>query len=318
MVKNAIALLCRYPDNIWLNFLNNFHEYDVFIIIDENKYDYYELYKQVNHRLKIIQIDDDYCKNNGFYNFVYPTGSLPNKPLSWDKALFYFTKVNTNYNNVWFIEDDVFLLKESVLLNIDSRYTNSDLLTPSHYLNYDGDLSTWNLWFTMKDDISLPWAKSMTCACRVSNKLLQSMDNYRRHHNKLFFHETMFNTIALHNNLLVETPDELSTIHYRTSWDLNNLNLNNLYHPVKNYYDQLVVKMNNNIYYDNLFNNVDYSRIESFNFDYGLFLTRYYNLPERFNFCCYRENNNKREWCDQDIIWHWINHGQYENCKYKD
>ena len=82
--NSAIALLCRYPDNIWLNFLENFSKYDIYIIIDENKNDYDELYKQINHKLNIIQIDDNYCIQNGFYNFVHPTSNLPNKPLSWE------------------------------------------------------------------------------------------------------------------------------------------------------------------------------------------------------------------------------------------
>jgi len=146
--NSAIALLCRYPDNIWLNFLENFSKYDIYIIIDENKNDYDELYKQINHKLNIIQIDDNYCIQNGFYNFVHPTSNLPNKPLSSD---------------------------------------------------------------------------------------------------------------------------------------LDTLNLNYLYHPMKNYIDQLKVKMNNYIYYDNLFNNINYNNKNNYPFKFNelLFLSK--NLPEGFD-----------------------------------
>jgi len=312
---NAVALLCRYPDNIWLNFLNNFNKYDIYIIIDENKNDYDELYKHLNHKLNIIQIDDNYCIQNGFYNFVHPTPNLPNKPLSWDKALLYFTRINRLYNHIWFIEDDVFILREDVLLNIDNKYINSDLLTPFHHVNYDGNLTSWNLWYTIKDKISLPWARSMTCACRASNKLLKLMDNYRLQNNKLFFHEAMFNTIALQNNLLVETPEELSTIHYRTEWDINNLNLNYLYHPIKNYIDQLTLKMNNNIYYDNLFNNINYNNIQHYKFNELLFLSKH--LPEGFNISIYKKYDDLKFFSDEELIYHFFKYGQYESRIYK-
>jgi len=321
MNKNAIAILCRYPSNIWLNFFENFNEYDIYIIIDENVYDYYELYKNYNFKLKFVQIDDNFCKNNGFYNFVYHgiLSNTSNKPFAWDKALLYFTIIKPDYNNVWFIEDDVFLLKESVLINIDNKYLDSDLLTPFHHLNYDGNLNTWDFWFIMNDiPLPLPWARSMTCACRASNKLLKLMNNYRKDHNKLFFHEAMFNTISLQNNLIVDTPEELSTIHYRDNFDLNNLNLNYLYHPIKNYHDQLSVREKNSIYYHNCFNDIDYSKRRPFNNNIGLFLLRNYILPEGFNFCCYRENNDMKNWCDEDIVWHWFTYGQYEHRKYKD
>jgi hypothetical protein len=42
------------------------------------------------------------------------------------------------------------------------------------------------------------------------------------------------------------------------------------------------------------------------------------NLPEGFNFCCYRENNNMKDFNDESIIFHWFKYGKFENRKYKD
>ena len=76
--------------------------------------------------------------------------------------------------------------------------------------------------------------------------------------------------------------------------------------------------MDNSIYYDNLFNNINYNNLENYNNDIKLFLLRYYKLPEGFNFCCYRENSGLRDWDDKSIIWHWFHYGIYEGRKYKD
>ena len=45
----------------------------------------------------------------------------------------------------------------------------------------------------------------------------------------------MFNTIALHNNLIVKDIKELKTIKWRkeNGWQKHEININNLYHPVK-------------------------------------------------------------------------------------
>ena len=52
-------------------------------------------------------------------------------------------------------------------------------------------------------------------------------------HNTLFFCETVFNTIALHNRLAVKDIQELKTITWRRFWKNHEIKKTNLYHPVK-------------------------------------------------------------------------------------
>ena len=54
----------------------------------------------------------------------------------------------------------------------------------------------------------------------------------------------MFNTVALHNNLYVKTIQELSTIIWRKKggWQQNDINKNNLYHPVKCIKQQYILR----------------------------------------------------------------------------
>ena len=78
----------------------------------------------------------------------------------------------------------------------------------------------------------------MICAIRVSNKLLKLINNYACLNNSLFLDEALFNTIAIQNKLNIITPPELSTIHYKKEWDFYEINISNLYHPMKNIYQQ--------------------------------------------------------------------------------
>ena len=60
MSKNKIALICFKPNDIYLDFLNKFSNYEVYIIIDDNSVNYALLYQQkygINNKLKIYSKD---------------------------------------------------------------------------------------------------------------------------------------------------------------------------------------------------------------------------------------------------------------------
>jgi hypothetical protein len=314
----AIVLITRSPDNVWLNFLNNFSHYDIYVSIDNTDKDFTKLYDKVKSKITFIQISDEYCKSFGYKNALIPTGSIPNKPTAWDKALFYFSLIRPNYKHVWFIEDDVFFLKESVIKNIDDNYEESDLLTPFNDINDSGTMSGWENWYTIAGKMNTPWCRSMVCACRLSNRLLGLVKKYVDDKHTLVYHEAFFNTLAYQNNYKIDNPQQLSTVHYNTRWDENNLNLDYFYHPIKNIQIHNSLRHKNCVFFDNLFNNVNYLEIEKFYFDAGVFILRHYQLPDGFNFCCYRENNDMRNWSDEAIAWHWFTYGQRESRKYKD
>lgn len=314
----AIVLITRNPDNVWLNFLNNFNCYDTYVSIDNTSKDFAKLFDKTKSKINFIQMADNYCKSYGYQNALIPIGNIPNKPTAWDKALFYFCLIRPNYKHVWFIEDDVFFLKESVIENIDNNYQDSDLLTPFNDINTDGHMNGWENWYTVAGKMNTPWCRSMVCACRLSNRLLQLVKQYVNDKHTLVYHEAFFNTLAYQNKYKIDNPQELSTVHYNTLWDENKLNLNYLYHPIKNVQIHNRLRCDNWIYFDNLFNDINYSEVEKFNFDIGTFILRHFILPDGFNFCCYRENNDMKNWSDNSIAWHWFTYGQFENRKYKD
>ena len=233
-MRKALCLLTKIPNEIWLKFLDNFKEYDIFIIIDDNEIDYNEKYKNVYKNMKLIQIDNRICYSYGYTNCNSAVG-FPDV-ISWDKSLYLLNEIETKYEYVWLIEDDVFFRDENVLLKIDEMYNETDLLTSFHHITHSNDNLNdwWNHWVNIIDRIELPWAHSMVCACRLSRKLLTEVVKYKNKKGHLFFIEAMFNTIVLQNNLTIENPTSLSTIHWRTSWNLNDINYDNLYHPIKN------------------------------------------------------------------------------------
>lgn len=237
--KYAFCLITIKPNDIWLEFLQSFTStYDVYIMIDDNTYDCTEnIIKYPN--IRFIQIDDVVCKNNGYSNSSY---IIKSEPISWDKALYYFTLENRNYNNVWFCEDDVYIRSVELIENIDNKHYNADLICEKIVLNTTGNLNTWPHWSQAEDYIDLPWAKSMVCCCRLSLKLLDSINMYTNKHNKLSFIELLFPTIAHQNNMIIETPPQLNTIHYNKKWNKDNIDKAKIYHPFKTVDDHVYMR----------------------------------------------------------------------------
>jgi hypothetical protein len=235
-MKQAICLLCKMPNPIWLNFLENFKNYDIFIIIDDNDVDYNEIYASNYTNLKLIQIQNEICYQFNYTNCNSAVG-FPNV-IAWDKAIYLMNEIEKTYEYIWFIEDDVFISDENVIINIDKQHTSVDLLSAFHDTNNSDDINKmnewWNHWVNIIHKIHLPWAHSMVCACRVSRKLLQKVNEYKNKLGTLFFIEAMFNTIAMQNELSIQNPRELETIHWNTRWDISKIDFKNLYHPIKN------------------------------------------------------------------------------------
>ena len=230
MKKNCVCLICHKPNDIWFEFLSTFTKYDVYIVIDDNAKDYkkhYEKYININ----IIQVQNEECIKTGFMNTCYIT--IRKNVTGWSKALYYFSEINTEYDQVWFFEDDVFFYNEVSLTNIDSKYMKSDLLSSCYGENATGDKS-YGHWKKIDINFSPPYYGAMICSVRTSKDLLSKIKDYANKHKTLFFSEALFPTICKHYNLQYDTPNELINIVYRRDYKDRDINKFNLYHPVKN------------------------------------------------------------------------------------
>jgi hypothetical protein len=237
--KTAICVLTRYYSQYWVDVLNTFTNYDCYLVIDDNTNIYDESTQTGN--VRIIQVPDEVCYQSNYYKSS--TWSNLKDIVAWDRALYYFNRVNTDYENIWFTEDDVFFHSHTIFKTIDDKYPSSDLLCAFHEINPTGDIHAgWNHWINVIHRIGTPWAHSLIAVSRLSRRLLQRVDDYLsdRH---LMFIEALFNTLCLHHNYVVDNPTEMTTtIHYDTKWDIDNIDFTKLYHPIKKIEDHIYIR----------------------------------------------------------------------------
>ena len=267
-MKDCICILSIKPHEIWINFLKKMYnkynkKFDIYIIVDDNS----KIYESPPE-IKIIQLDDNIVKNSSFINSCICT--IQKTPISWDKALYYFCK-NNNYNNYWFIEDDVFIPTIDIINNLYENYVldDVDVIVNAYHENniYKKDWHWHNMY--IKEDInktyfSLPWYLGLVPFIRLSKKMLDLINEFVKENNRLLFIEFFFVTLALSNNLVVKQIQQLGILEWEKNYFYENKNgvislkkhlitdKNKVYHPIKNIEDHLILrssKINHVIYF---------------------------------------------------------------------
>lgn len=238
MTRRAIALLTRKPNSKWLDFLYHFKNYDIFVVIDDNTENYKKLYDVLYPKINFIQIKNEECVAHGFIDSSSAT-LLP-RIVAWDKALLFFSTKCLDYDQIWFIEEDVFILSENVLLELDNEFREHDILSKNHNVKTEDKVLDWH-WKHVNGKISLPWACSLIPICRLSSVLLKKIREYANTRGHLFFIEAMFNTLAEQNNLLIGGKDTGGKMEKFRLIDhmgdserlINDENKMYLFHPIK-------------------------------------------------------------------------------------
>jgi hypothetical protein len=227
----ALCLITFKPNEKreYLKFLESFEHFDIYVIIDDNSHDYENLKNEFN-RIKFIQIGDDICVNSGFIDISFIT--LRKNVTGWDKAIYYFTKINSNYSNVWFFEDDVYFNSENTIIKLDSKYKDEDILCNCSFEK--AKLNEW-LWHLIDINFEPPYFCGMMCCIRLSKKYMNCISDYIDKNKTMFFLEAFFPSIAKHYGLkLIENPIEFKTITHRNAVPHHNeIDIDYLYHPVK-------------------------------------------------------------------------------------
>ena len=231
--QNCICMMCIKPSQIWIDFLLEIKkkdDYDIFILVDDNSQQYHI------DGLHVIQLGDQICKECGFFNsnFCVKKG----EPSCWDKMFFYFSYHN-NYQNYWIIEEDVFIPTVETIRRIDKKYSSkkNTVLIRSNEIKESDAVLDWH-WKHMKFrktyPFKLPWFKSMVCALRLPNCFFRECKQFVLDKKRLFFIEFFINTLAEKRKIKIETIDELSEIHFRKKYTLDDFqNKNKMYHDVK-------------------------------------------------------------------------------------
>lgn len=234
-MKKALVLITKVPSIPYLQFLDTFTHYDVFVVIDSSEYDITEI-TTTYPKIQYIQINSDECERNHYCNSS--TITLEKSVSGWDKSLYYFSTMNTNYDYVWFMEDDVFIYNENTLLQMDEKYNNADVLCNSNY--GEAKLEEW-LWDKISIEIPYPYYCGMVCCSRLSSALLKCIQNYTIKYKTLFFIEAMFPTLAKYHRLeTVIDPTEMLTITWNEK--ATNYNTTNIFHPNKDIFEHAVIR----------------------------------------------------------------------------
>ena len=207
-------------------------EYDFYICIDKgDKSDI-----KINHNdenITLLFVNGKRSEDHGFHSSVL---YFQGRACSRDKALYYFSIEKKDYDNVWMIEDDVFFYNLETIKRLDRRYPSSDLLTKQFDIvrnEREKNEMRWDNWHFLTDKIGFPWTKGMICVIRVSSSLLSAIRGYALKNKTLLFDESMFTTLSLHSNLIVETPSEFQEVDYYDHINWNYLNKTHFLHPVK-------------------------------------------------------------------------------------
>lgn len=247
-MKNCVCIVCRLPNQIWLDFLNTVPG-DVFMVINDKtnlnnfkpgkvqmiQINTNECYKSgFNHANRVIQTQSDIQR--GFVNLPFP------EVTAWDKALYYFSNLNNNYDNIWFVEDDCFFVDPNIFERMNSQYQNIDLLVKENNKNYERTRWCWN---HVKPFLSEPTAFSFIQTCRLSRRLLGLVKNTAQRLNRLVIIETLFNSLVMQNNLTMRHPNEFSLLHWdKNLTHLDKLDPNKIYHPVKDINLHAILRFN--------------------------------------------------------------------------
>ena len=235
--SSAVCFLTRQPSLQVAQFASQLAQHiphiEVFILADD---DNASLPIPATSNVRLLQIDAALSIQNGFREAnVFGT----NKSSSaWDKAIYYFSEVSTQYPFVWFVEEDVFIPSVQAFLSLHELYSPAhDLVTTELYYNKNGNLNSWYHWPWAPGMFVLPWGRGMVCAVGCSRRLLSHVSEYARWRGELTFIEFLFHTIVIQDReMKMVTPTELNTILYRETFKFEQIKArpNNWWHPVKN------------------------------------------------------------------------------------
>jgi len=235
-MRNIICFLTLRPCELFYNFVKQLpNSENIFICIDDNNYEI----PGYDGKIPIIKYNNTLTQSKGYKSTYLWKDTVS---ISRDKALYHFCENDIEYDNIWFLEEDVFIPTLNTIMDLDNKYQQGDLLVSAHEI-FDNDIETlsnlqWpNEWHwkhvSRQIKLSKPYAKSMICAIRCSKKMLNSIKKYAQKHRNLFLDECLFNTIAMHDELDIKVIPELNTITWNNEWSKELIKPHNLYHPVK-------------------------------------------------------------------------------------
>jgi len=222
--KSTVCLLCVCPDKGVVAFAEKMAEiYDMYIVCDNVACEVSE-----TSRIKFLRINDEDARAAGYHSV---NASIPKNPSAWDKALYYFCEVDQTPQNVWFVEEDVFIPRPGIFRDLNAKYPDTDFITKQH-VSQDADPEFY-WWYQAEGNMEKPYYRSLVCASRLSRRLLNEVKAFVEEKHRLFYLEVIFSTIVEQKKMSLVMPEELQTIIFRHDWSADMVDEDHLYHPIK-------------------------------------------------------------------------------------
>ena len=239
-MNNIICVLTYQPQQELIDFYETLtNDYDVYIAIDDNNH-------QVNvDKIKIIKIDRQEAIDNYFFNSSeYNPKFRKLKVIAKDKALYYFYINKIDYDNIWFIEDDVYFYSKDTILNIDKQYPNTNFLC-KNCIVFDTNEKINKMYhskYYYSSPFSMPYFQGLICMMRCPKILINEIFEFALTNKQFCMDEIMFHTICINNKITMEHPKEFFGLIFRRKHHLKQYQKNIIYHPIKDFNKQIELR----------------------------------------------------------------------------
>jgi hypothetical protein len=211
MGRSVACILCRKPHagnlksatDILLN-----TTLDVILVVDEP----YVLPETANRRIQVVHITDEEAVSHGFKNSCKYVSFRHKDAVAWDKAFYYFGKLNTSYDFVWLIEDDVFIPSASLVQSVTDKYMGYDVVVGKVIEHSCDNGKRWHYWHYITPYMPAPYYSSRVCMTGVSKALFHAATNFITNLREIPFIEGFIPTLAMHHQLKIAVVPELKPI----------------------------------------------------------------------------------------------------------
>ena len=209
----AVCFLMVNEDIVLLHWLERLvkDQITIFIMTDNNEF---VTGFEKKENIIVLSVNSFLTLKAGYHKMSF----LQRKPVhAWDKALFYFNRLShKKYKFIWFIESDVYIptIKAFLTVHRHAQKKKYDLVTKENIIEKSPRNSTQWHWPVISKTFVMPtpWYASLSCAIGLSADMMTLVDKYAAANSRLDFLETLFNTIAMHNNMSIWNPLEMESI----------------------------------------------------------------------------------------------------------
>jgi len=198
--------------------------------------------------IEIVSISKSLCAVNGYKGSV---SGCSDRPCSRDMFFYFFIYSGAVFNNVWCIEEDVFIPSKDTILSVDINYPGTDLLLPPKAYS-TSDIVYNEKFLTSMGIPESEYECRSVAVMRLNFKIFSIIEQLARTCLSLFPAEIMLPTITNTRDIGCVYPEQFEYV-LRSSEeskiaenDFHPYSELNFYHPMKSYTQHQAIREYNN------------------------------------------------------------------------